>query len=777
MNYRKLTKILNKVKSHADEMKALSDEALQNKTEEFKERLERGETLDELLPEAFAAVAEADSRILGMYPYDVQIIGAIALHQGYLAEMNTGEGKTLAATMPLYLNALTGKSTILVTTNEYLALRDAEEMGKVYSFMGLTVRAGVARDSSKNFSNEEKKEIYNADIVYTTHGTLGFDYLFHNLVTKAEDRFLRPFYYVIIDEADSVMLDSASMPLVISGSPRVQSNLYQMADFFVKTLEEGVDYEKEERAVWLTEEGMRRAEEYFQIDNFYDHRYFELNRHVMLALRARIIMERERDYVIHEGEMYLLDHTSGRMLRGVKLRGGLHQAIEVKEGLEASRENRSMASITYQNLFLLFPKVAGMSGTIAEASDELYNVYGEKMVVIPPNKKLIRIDHEDEYYRDSEEQFYAAIDLAEELHNQGRPILMVATDIEETEIISQLLLQRKIPHNVLNANNAFWEADMIKIAGQPGAVTVSTNMAGRGTDIKLGPGVKELGGLYVIGVGRMINQREERQARGRAGRQGDPGESKFFVSLEDDIVTSSLEEEQIEKLEKKKYISKRRIKGIVNRAQKLSEERAVSARKQAFNYDEILQRQRAIIYEIRDSLLDEKVIDNNLIRDIAKENIRAFLSEKIESKTVITKEVLDRYILDNISYVLPEYPENFDPSSRAQVMKYLLTLVRKGLREERARCKNKRQYQQFLRYGILQAVDDGWVEEVDYLQQLQSAVSGRQSAQRNPIYEYQNEARASFQDMEKSVKMNLMRNVLLSDITIDDDGELKIVLP
>jgi len=378
---KQLNKILRQVRSYKEQMKQLSDDELSHMTVVFKERLADGESLDDILPEAFAAICEADYRVLGMSPYDAQILGGIALHQGYLAEMNTGEGKTLVATMPLYLNALTGKSTILLTTNEYLALRDSEEMGQVYRFMGISVAAGVRAKAEERFTNEEKKEVYASDIVYTTHGAFGFDYLFNNLVTSANDRFMRELYYVIIDEADSVLLDSAQTPLVISGSPRVQSNLYELADFFVTTLIEGRDYEKEDNKVWFTDEGIQYAESFFQIDNFYGKEYFEINRHVILALRAHALFKIEKEYVISkDGELQLLDGGSGRMMPGVKLRGGQHQALEMKEKVEISKENRSMASITYQNLFLLFPKMAGMSGTISDASEELLNVSNSTIV-------------------------------------------------------------------------------------------------------------------------------------------------------------------------------------------------------------------------------------------------------------------------------------------------------------------------------------------------------------------------------------------------------------
>ena len=514
---RKLHFYLKRVKEEKRKLEALSDTQLQAKTLEFKNRLKNGETTDDLLPEAFAVAAEADRRILGMDPYDVQILGGIAIHFCYLAEMNTGEGKTLTATMPLYLNALEGKGAILVTANEYLAYRDAQEMGEVYQFLGLSIRAGVKKDSTEILTGEEKKAIYAADIVYTTHGALGFDYLINNLVKDKKDRFLRDFYYVIIDECDSVLMDSASMPLVISGSPRVQSNLYAMADFFVTTLVEDVHYELEDEKVWLTEKGIDYAQKYFRIKNFYAKENFEINRHVTLAMRAHFLLEKEEDYVIDEkNEVILLDKSTGRMMYGMKMRGGSHQAIEEKEHVAISQETRSVASITYQNLFNLFPKMSGMSGTIQDGKDELMRVYGKRVVVIPAHKPMQRKDLPDLYFRTSEEQFKAVIQETIKRHKIGQPVLLITSLISNTEMLSKLLVQEHIEHSILNANNAYWEAEIIKEAGQKNTVTVATSMAGRGTDIHLGPGVKELGGLCVLGVGRMENTRLERQARGRA---------------------------------------------------------------------------------------------------------------------------------------------------------------------------------------------------------------------------------------------------------------------
>ena len=759
--------LLGKVKEECKKVKELSDFELKNKTLEFKERLNNGETTDDLLPEAFAVCCEADYRVLGMFPYDVQILGGIALHLCYLCEMNTGEGKTLTATMPLYLNGLTGKSSILVTANEYLAIRDAEEMGQVYKFLGLSVEAGVKRDTNEKLDNDSKKDVYAADIVYTTHGSLGFDYLLNNLVQSKEDRFMRDFYFVIIDEADSVLLDSASMPLVISGSPRVQSNLYGITDFFVTTLVEDVHYELEDKKVWLTNKGIEYAKRYFRIENLYSKENYDFLRHIVLALRAHFLLEKDTDYVITDkGEIVLLDKSTGRKMTGMKLRGGSHQAIEEKEHLKLSQEQRSVASITYQNLFNLFPKMSGMSGTIANGKEELLEVYHKQVVVIPPNKPLARIDLPDQYFKTSEEQFDAVIKETVKRHKTGQPVLLIASLISDTEMLSKLLVQENIEHSVLNANNAFWEAEIIKEAGQKNVVTVATSMAGRGTDIRLGPGVKELGGLCVLGVGRMNNTRDERQARGRAGRQGEPGISMFYVSLEDDVC-EILGDDFLEKyIEKDKYISKRRIKKLVNKSQKIKDESAVFQRKNSVDYDSVTQRQRTIMYRIRNDLLDGKSLDENVLKQIYVNNINEFAKDckNMDDKTIY------RYILDNLSYRLKELS-----ISSTNKKDYLKQNADMAFKDKKQLLGNR--FSEYCRLCTLKALDDGWIEEVDYLQQLQAAISGRSTAQRNLLYEYQREARLSFRDMEKSIKKAMIRNILLGEVSFGKDNEMIILYP
>lgn len=774
MGNRKLYQLLKQVKKELLSIRKLSDGALSRKTEEFKVRISKGASTNSLLPEAYAVMCEADRRILGMEPYDCQIPGGIALHYGYLAEMNTGEGKTLTATMPLYLNALTGKSTMLVTANDYLADRDAQEMGPVYQFLGMTVRSGVNVDQKDNQRNKAKRQIYCADIVYTTHSALGFDYLLNNLVSSAEDRFLREFYYVIIDEADMVLMDAATMPLVISGMPRVQSNLYGLTDFFVTTLQPERDYTEEGHSVWLTDAGVTYAEQYFGIQNFYASENFELNRHVTLALKACITMERGKDYVVTEKrEVSLLDNSTGRTLPGMKLRGGLHQAIEAKENVELTQESRSVASITYQNLFLLFPRMSGMSGTIADAKKELREVYKKKVVVIPPNRPLLREDKKDLFFKNSEIQYEEAAKEVQKRHETGQPVLIVTSTIADTERISRILVQKQVAHSVLNANNAYWEAQIIKEAGLKGAVTVSTGMAGRGTDILLGPSVQELGGLAVIGIGRMSNIRLERQARGRAGRQGDPGSSQFFVSLEDDAV-SAIGEKILEKyVEKDRQISKRKLKRLINGLQRTQEERAVFYRMRAVDYDMVMKRQRMMMYAVRDRLLDGGSLEVEMVQQLARESVRMFLAE---NRKLAAGDVT-RYILDNICYNLDDQFSKLDHVGKKALEQALVSFVSTVWENKAGSFSSKDELKEYIRLCSLRTIDDAWVEQVDYLQQLQYVVSGRSTAQRNPVFEYHEEAYGSFLRMEKIIKKEIVRNIFLGKKEYNKTGEMWVSFP
>ena len=770
----RIKKELKKVKRELASVRGLSDDALRMKTKEFRDRIARGEPTRRLLPEAYAVVCEADRRILGMEPFDCQILGGIALHYCYLAEMNTGEGKTLTATMPLYLNALTGKSTMLVTANEYLADRDAKEMGPVYEFLGMTARSGVNMEQSEGANNEGKRQIYDADIVYTTHSTLGFDYLLNNLVSKAEERFMREFYYVIIDEADMVLMDAATMPLVISGIPRVQSNLYGITDFFVTTLQPNRDYIEEDNSVWLTDEGVAYAERYFGIEKFYAAENFELNRHVTLAMKAHISMERDKDYVVTEkGEVSLLDNGTGRVLTGMKLRGGIHQAIEAKEKVKITQENRSVASVTYQNLFLLFPRLSGMSGTIADAKKELYKVYKKRVIVIPPNRPLKRVDKKDRFFKNAERQYDEAIREVIRLHLTGQPVLVVTSTIADTELVSRVLIEKQVAHSVLNANNAYWEAQIIGEAGRRGTVTVSSGMAGRGTDIRLGPGVKELGGLAVIGIGRMANIRLERQARGRAGRQGDPGSSQFFVSLEDDVA-SAVGERVLEKyVDKDRWISKRKLKKLINGSQKTQEEQAVTQRRSSVDYDKVVKRQRTMMYEVRNRLLDGGSLRLRMVQTLAYESVDIFLNGKHR----LTTSDVTRYVLDNLSYNLDNRFLQIDLIKKKTLKKALIAYINTVWREKRNSFSSKQEMKEYIRLCVLRAIDDAWVEQVDYLQQLQYVVSGWATAQRNPVFEYHREAYEAFIRMEKTIKREIVRNIFLGEKAYSKSGEMYVSFP
>lgn len=761
-------------------MRALTDEQLRGLTDAFKKRVSEGESLDKLLPEAFAAMCEADYRVLGMFPHDVQIMGGIALHRGMLAEMNTGEGKTLVATLPLYLNALTGKNCMLMTTNDYLANRDCKEMGPVYEFMGLSVSCCVPDVNEEKTETDEKtdykakQEIYSKDIIYGTNSAIGFDYLFNNLVSTPEDRFMCEFNYVIVDEADEVLLDSANMPLVIAGSPRVQSNLFEQADFFITTLAEDVDYEKDESAVWLTEQGIKRAEAYYKIDNLFDKDNFEINRHVNLALKAHVLLEKGKDYVVTEkNEVVLVDGSTGRMLHGVKMHGGIHQAAEAKEHVYITRETRSVASITYQNLFGLFDKVSGMSGTIKDTKEEIRNIYGLDTVVIPPNKPIARKDNKDKYFASRDKQLEAAAKSVACAYEIGQPVLVVAASIKDTEAMSNLLINRKIPHSVLNARNTQWEAEIIKEAGRLGAVTVSTSIAGRGTDIKLGPGVRELGGLMVIGLGRMRNVRLERQARGRAGRQGDPGLSNFFVSLEDEVVNNGDEELYEKYTSGKRRISKRKLKKIIDGAQKASEEIDETSRRRSVEMGMVIKKQRELIYETRDHLLGGIDIDETQFMNVVEKVIKEFVA----SNRKMTRHDVQRFMLDNITYRLDDDFEDIFLKKKKLLKQYLINKGAEYYRAQRDKIDDDTRFMDFVRIATLTAVDNEWVEEVDYLQQLPSAVAGRSSAQRNTVYEYENDAIESYRKMEKSVYRHIVRNVLLSSVYFEKDGEISIVFP
>ncbi|WP_414261120.1 accessory Sec system translocase SecA2 [Streptococcus infantis] len=779
---RKVRATLKKINGLKDEMAALSDEALAAKTVEFRQRLAEGETLDDLLVEAFAVVREADKRILGMFPYDVQVMGGIVIHQGNVAEMNTGEGKTLTATMPLYLNALTGKGAMLITTNEYLAKRDSEEMGPVYRFLGLSLGLPFTDDPKEELTSKEKKEIYNSDIIYLTNNGLGFDYLNDNLASSSKDKFLRPFDYVIIDEIDDILLDSAQTPLIIAGSPRVQSNYYGIIDTLVTTMVENEDYifKEEKEEIWLTTKGAKTAESFLGIDNLYKEEYATYVRHLVYSLRAHKLFTRDKEYIIRDDEMILLDKGTGRLMEMTKLQGGLHQAIEAKEHVKLSPETRAMASITYQSLFKMFNKISGMTGTGKVAEKEFLETYNMSVIRIPTNRPLIRKDYPDNLYVTLPEKVYASLECIKEYHLKGNPLLVFVGSVEMSHLYSSLLLREGIAHNVLNANNAAREAQIVSESGQMGAVTVATSMAGRGTDIKLGPGVAELGGLVVIGTERMESQRIDLQIRGRSGRQGDPGLSKFFVSLEDDVIKKfgpswvhrMYKEYSVADITQPQILEGRKYHRLVEKAQNASDSASRANRQRTLEYAESMNIQRDLIYKERNRLING---DRDL-RDVLSEMIDEYI-ETILSENLKTREELFHYIVTNISFNIRELPLDLVIEDEQALRNFLIQIINNELNDKKTLLEPHDLYDQFLRVSMLKAIDDNWVEQVDYLQQLMMAIGGQTASQTNPIVEYYREAYMGFEAMKEQIRSDMVRNILMGLVQMGPKGEIVTHFP
>ena len=763
-------------------MSSLSDQELVAKTVEFRQRLSKGESLDDLLVEAFAVVREADKRILGMFPYDVQVMGAIVMHYGNVAEMNTGEGKTLTATMPVYLNALSGQGVMVVTPNEYLSKRDAEEMGQVYRFLGLTIGVPFTGDPKKEMKAEEKKLIYASDIIYTTNSNLGFDYLNDNLASNEEGKFLRPFNYVIIDEIDDILLDSAQTPLIIAGSPRVQSNYYAIIDTLVTTLVEGEDYifKEEKEEIWLTTKGAKAAESFLGIDHFYKEEHAVFARHLVYAIRAHKLFTKDKDYIIRGNEMVLVDKGTGRLMEMTKLQGGLHQAIEAKEHVKLSPETRAMASITYQSLFKMFKKVSGMTGTGKVAEKEFLETYNMAVIRIPTNRPRQRIDYPDNLYITLPEKVYASLEYIKEYHAKGNPLLVFVGSVEMSQLYSSLLLREGIAHNVLNANNAAREAQIIAESGQMGAVTVATSMAGRGTDIKLGKGVAELGGLIVIGTERMESQRIDLQIRGRSGRQGDPGMSKFFVSLEDDVIKKfgpswvhkKYKDYQVQDMTQPEILKGRKYRNLVERAQHASDSAGRTARRQTLEYAESMNIQRDMVYKERNRLID----GSRDLEDVVDEIIASYI-DQVTVSNYESRELLFHFVVTNISFHIKDIPDYIDVTNKIAVRRFIKQVIDKELSEKKALLDQHDLYEQFLRLSLLKAIDDNWVEQVDYLQQLSMAIGGQSAAQKNPIVEYYQEAYAGFETMKEQIRADMVRNLLMGLVEVTPKGEIVTHFP
>lgn len=758
-------------------MRKLSDEELKAKTGEFKERIVKGESLDHLLPEAYAVAREADLRVLGMFPHDNQVMGAIGLNYGNIVELKTGEGKTLVATMALYLNALPGKGAILVTTNEYLADRDGEEMSQVYNWLGLTYATGFSLDGEK-LSVKQKQKIYNSDIVYSTSGALGFDYLIDNMAQDQKDKYMRPFNYCIVDEADSVLLDMAITPLVIAGLPKVKSNYIGVADEFIYFLsEDDYEFNEEHNNVWLTEAGIKKAEDFFTIDNLFDGNHTELVRSIDLALKAHYLFEKEDSYVVApSGDVDLLDKENGRVLPGMKLQAGQHQAIEMKEQLKLSDDQQAMASITYQSLFRMFKKLSGMTGTGYSAKDEFFKIYGTKVVRIPTNRPVIRKDMPDRIYPDLPSKLLASLEEVKKLHAIGRPVLIITESITVSEIYSELLLREQIPHNVLNAKNAAKEATIVKEGGQVGAVTVATTMAGRGTDIKLGPGVAELGGLAVLGIAKMSSRRIDDQLRGRAGRQGDPGSSEFYVSLEDDVVIKHgplwldkyREKYRLEDLDMTEphELKNWRIRKAIRSSQIKSDEEDYNTRKQQLSMGASDEIQREQVYDTRNQIIFSDGVNYDL-----EGYLKDFFTDFLKQHPHVTKKELSRFILDNLSYSFNEDLSSLDLADSQMVFKLLMRIAHEEMDKKEPYFEDETERKRFYSLAALKAIDTCWIKQVDNLQQLRQMVAMRTSAQRDPMDEYHQAALRSYQKMCKEIRRLTIRNVVMSSISINKLGE------
>ena len=765
---RKLEKIAKKVESYADAMAALSDEELKAKTPEFKQRYQNGETLDQLLPEAFAVVREAAKRVLGLYPYRVQIMGGIVMHNGDVPEMRTGEGKTLTATMPVYLNALAGEGVHVITVNEYLATRDATEMGEVYSWLGLSVGINLSAKSPY-----EKREAYNCDITYSTNSEIGFDYLRDNMVVRQEDMVQRPLNFALVDEVDSVLIDEARTPLIVSGQVTSEtSQLYIRADKFVKTLE-SVDYviDVPTKTIGLTDSGIDKAEEYFNLENLYDLENVALTHYIDNALRANYIMILDIDYVVSEnGEILIVDQFTGRTMEGRRFSDGLHQAIEAKEGVRIQEESKTSASITYQNMFRMYKKLAGMTGTAKTEEEEFREVYNMRIIPIPTNKPVARIDHPDLLYPTLASKFRAVVEDVKRRHAKGQPVLVGTVAVETSDIISKKLVEAGIPHEVLNAKNHFKEAQIIMNAGQRGAVTIATNMAGRGTDIKLGEGVRELGGLCVIGTERHESRRIDNQLRGRAGRQGDPGESQFYLSLEDDLmrrfgsdrIKAFLDRMNLD--EDEAVIKSKMLTRQVESAQKRVEGNNYDMRKQVLQYDDVMREQREIIYAERHDVI---TADRDLAPEI-KAMIKCTINRAVDAHSRADREEGIKAILNFAKSNLVSEDSiklaDLDNLDFEEIKEELYKRALVVYDAQIAKLHDEEAVKEFQKVLILMVVDNKWTDHIDALDQLRQSVGLRGYAQNNPVVEYQSEGFRMFQAMIGAIEFDVTRTMMKAQI-------------
>lgn len=786
-----LSKLADKVLAKDEEYSNLSDEELVNKTEEFKayiqEQKEKGkdtpDILDKILVDAFAAAREGALRSLGMKPYKVQIMGGIALHRGDIAEMRTGEGKTLTATMPVYLNALAGEGVHVVTVNEYLSQRDAQEMGVFYNYMGLSVGLNL-----NSLNSEEKRAAYNADITYSTNNELGFDYLRDNMVKTVEARVQRPLNYAVIDEVDSVLIDEARTPLIISGEGQESTSLYQVANAFVKTLkkaeeEDGSDgdytLDIKTKSIQLSENGIDKAESYFGLNNLYELKNVDLTHHINQALKANYTMALDVDYVVAEdGEILIVDQFTGRTMPGRRFSEGLHQAIEAKEGVPIQKESKTMATITFQNFFRMYKKLSGMTGTGKTEEEEFRNIYNMFVTTIPTNRPIQRIDAPDYIYSNMEAKFNAVAQEVKERYDMGQPVLLGTVSIETSELVSKLLYKYGVPHKVLNAKQNESEAEIIKQAGQRGSVTIATNMAGRGTDIKLGEGVRELGGLAVIGTERHESRRIDNQLRGRSGRQGDPGYSRFYLSLEDELMVR-FGADRLQKIMGKDDdtpLESRMVSRSVESAQKRVEGNNYDSRKQVLQYDDVLRKQREIMYAERNEVLENEVV-TDIIQDMigdAVDKTMAYIVENMEAHS--EKEETEEIIKSLNEKFLGLKPitdsEYSDVMSDDEIRELVLHRINLELAEKRQLLGDETM-NSFERYILLNAIDDRWTDHIDQMDQLRKGIFLRSYGQIDPLREYKTEGYQMFEDMIDDIQVEVVTNLMRIRVERHEEIEMK----
>ncbi|MGX7205622.1 preprotein translocase subunit SecA [Enterococcus pingfangensis] len=765
---KRLSGIADKIEEFSDAMEKLSDEQLRGKTDEFKGRYQAGETLDELLPEAFAVVREAAKRVLGLYPYHVQLMGGIVLHDGNIPEMKTGEGKTLTATMPVYLNALTGEGVHVVTVNEYLATRDSNEMGDLYNFLGLSVGLNINSKTA-----DEKRAAYHCDITYSTNNELGFDYLRDNMVVYQNQMVQRPLNYAIVDEVDSILIDEARTPLIISGAAEKSTALYTRTDNFVKRLKEDEDFkiDIQSKTIGLTEQGIEKAEANFGLENLYDLDNTALTHHLDQALRATFIMIRDIDYVVQEGKVLIVDQFTGRIMDGRRYSDGLHQAIEAKEGVEIEDETKTMATITFQNYFRMYKKLAGMTGTAKTEEEEFREIYNIEVIQIPTNRPVIREDHSDLLYPTLESKFHAVVQDIKERHRKGQPILVGTVAVETSELLSNMLNREKVPHEILNAKNHFKEAEIIMNAGQKGSVTIATNMAGRGTDIKLGLGVVELGGLAVIGTERHESRRIDNQLRGRSGRQGDPGVSQFYLSLEDDLmkrfgserIKAFLDRMKVE--DEDAVIQSKMLTRQVESAQKRVEGNNYDTRKNVLQYDDVMREQREVIYKQRqDVIMGEKDLTPNLLN-----MVRRTISRVVDSHTQLDKENWNLEALADFAGSTLVHEDSISTADFAdktpeEIKTYLYDRAKEVFDTKVSQLQSPEQLLEFEKVVILRVVDTKWTDHIDAMDQLRQSVGLRAYGQNNPLVEYQTEGYKMFEDMVGAIEFEVTRLFMKAEI-------------